>query len=197
MKSRIATALFLAATVLLSSTDYVLAQTNTASIRGTVTDPQNRPVARAMVTVSNTDLSSKRIAITDSQGSFVISNLVPGAVTVEATGTGLLTHRPIRLTISLGSTTQVTVKLSTATVSQSATVTGRRPTSEGNTVAPPVNTDDAAPKIFFPGMEVTYLPNRDRDFSQFGQLAPGVKEDAYSNGVIVAGQRSSAAHHQV
>jgi hypothetical protein len=197
MKSRIATALFLAATVLLSSTYYVFAQTNTASIRGTVTDPQNRPVARAVVTVSNTDLSSKRIAITDSQGAFVISNLVPGAVTVEATGTGLLTHRPIRLTISLGSTTQVTVKLSTATVSQSATVTGRRPTSEGNTVAPPVNTDDAASKIFFPGMEVTYLPNRDRDFSQFGQLAPGVKEDAYSNGVIVAGQRSSAVITQV
>ncbi len=196
MKSKIATALLLA-TVLLASTSNAFAQTNTASIRGSVTDPQNRPVAGAIVTVSNTDLSSKRTTTTDSQGSFVISNLVPGAVTVEATGKGLVTRRPVRLTISLGSTIQVMVKLSTATVSQSTTVTARRPTSEGNTVAPPVNTDDAAAKIFFPGMEVTYLPNRDRDFNQFGQLAPGVKEDAYSNGVIVAGQRSSAIITQV
>ena len=197
MKSKIATALFLATTVLLSGVSCTFAQTNTASIHGSVTDPQNRPVSGATVTVSNTDLSSKRTTTSDSQGSFVISNLVPGAVTVEATGKGLVTRRPVHLTVSLGSTTQVTVKLSTATVSQSTTVTGRRPTSEGNTVAPPVNTDDAAAKIFFPGMEVTYLPNRDRDFAQFGQLAPGVKEDSYSNGVIVAGQRSSAVITQV
>jgi Carboxypeptidase regulatory-like domain len=197
MKSRIATALLLAVTVLLSCVSLTYAQTNTASVRGKVTDPQNRPVSGATVTVSNTDLSSKRTTTTDSTGSFIISNLVPGAVTVEATGSGLVTRRPVRVTISLGSTTQVTLKLSTATVSQSTTVTGRRPTSEGNTTAPPVNTDDAAAKIFFPGMEVTYLPNRDRDFSQYGQLAPGVKEEAYSNGVIVAGQRSSAVITQV
>jgi hypothetical protein len=178
--------------VLVAGVSHLFAQANTASIRGTVVDPQNRPVAGANVVVNNTDLSSKRSAVADATGYFVISNLVPGAFTVEATGKGLVTRRPVRLTLSLGSTTQITVKLSAATVSQSTTVTGRGATSEGNTVAPPVNTDDAAAKIFFPGMEVTYLPNRDRDFTQFGQLAPGVKEDTYSNGVIVAGQRSSA-----
>ncbi len=187
----------LAGSVLLAGASRLFAQANTASIRGTVVDPQNRPVAGATVVVNNTDLSSKRTTVADSEGSFVISNLVPGAFTVEATGKGLVSRRPVRLTISLGSTTQVAVKLSVAAVSQSTTVTGRGATSEGNTVAPPVNTDAAAAKIFFPGMEVTYLPNRDRDFSQFGQLAPGVKEDTYSNGVIVAGQRSSALITQV
>jgi hypothetical protein len=188
---------FFAGIVLVAGVSHVFAQANTASIRGTVVDPQNRPVAGANVVVNNTDLSSKRTTVADSAGVFAIANLAPGAFTVEATGKGLVSRRPVRLTISLGSTTQVTVKLSVAAVSQSTTVTGRGATSEGNTVAPPVNTDDAAAKIFFPGMEVTYLPNRDRDFSQFGQLAPGVKEDAYSNGVIVAGQRSSALITQV
>jgi hypothetical protein len=187
----------LAGSILLACASCIFAQANTASIRGTVIDPQNRPVAGATVVVNNTDLSSKRSTVADSEGSFVISNLVPGAFTVEATGKGLVSRRPVRLTISLGSTTQVTLKLNVAAVSQSTTVTGRGATSEGNTVAPPVNTDDPAAKIFFPGMEVTYLPNRDRDFSQFGQLAPGVKEDAYTNGVIVAGQRSSALITQV
>jgi len=187
----------LAGSVLLASASRLFAQANTASIRGTVVDPQNRPVPGATVVVNNTDLSSKRTTVADSEGSFVLSNLVPGAFTVEATGKGLVSRRPVRLTISLGSTTQLALKLSVAAVSQSTTVTGRGATSEGNTVAPPVNTDDAAAKIFFPGMEVTYLPNRDRDFSQFGQLAPGVKEDTYTNGVVVAGQRSSALITQV
>ncbi len=197
MLRNIGSVVLLTAVVLFAGASRIFAQTNTASIRGTVVDPQSHPVAGAAVTATNTDLSSKRLTVADSTGSFVISNLAPGAFTVEATGKGLVSRRPLRLTLSLGSTTQVTLKLSVATVSQSTTVTGRGPTSEGNTVAPPVNTDDAAAKIFFPGMEVTYLPNRDRDFAQFGQLAPGVKEDAYSNGVIVAGQRSSALITQV
>jgi hypothetical protein len=188
---------FFAGIVLVAGVTHLFGQADTASIHGTVVDPQNRPVAGANIVVNNTDLSSKRTTVADSAGVFVISNLAPGAFTVEATGKGLVSRRPVRLTISLGSTTEVTVKLSVAAVSQSTTVTGRGATSEGNTVAPPVNTDDAAAKIFFLGMEVTYLPNRDRDFSQFGQLAPGVKEDTYSHGVIAACQRSSALITQV
>jgi hypothetical protein len=167
-------------------------QSNNGTIVGTVVDPQGKAIVGAIVVAINTDLSSKRSTITDSGGVFRVPNLVPGAFTVEARFNGLASRRPIRLTLGLGSTVQVTVKLGVATVSQSTTVTGRNPTSEGNTVAPPVNTDDPAAKTFFPGMEVTYLPNRDRDFSQFGQLAAGVKEDAYTGGVIIAGQRSSA-----
>jgi hypothetical protein len=190
-------AIFLMAAVLFSATLPAPAQTNTASVSGTVVDPQGKLVIAATVVVSNTDLATKRSTVTDSSGTFRVSNLVPGAFTVEAKAKGLASKRPVRLTLGLGSTVQVTINLGVAAVSQHATVTGRGPTSEGNTVAPPVNTDDPAAKTFFPGMTVTYLPNRDRDFSQFGQLAAGVKEDSSSGGVIVAGQRSSALITQV
>ena len=190
-------AIFLMVAVLFLGMPYAVAQTNTAAVSGTVVDPQGKLVAGATVVVSNTDLATKRSTVTDSSGAFRVSNLVPGAFTVEAKAKGLSSKRPVRLTLGLGSTVQVTVSLGVAAVSQHATVTGRGPTSEGNTVAPPVNTDDAAAKMFFGGMTVTYLPNRDRDFSQFGQLAAGVKEDASSGGVIVAGQRSSALITQV
>jgi hypothetical protein len=190
-------AIFLIAAVLFLGIPFAVAQTNTAAVSGTVVDPQGKLVAGATVVVSNTDLATKRSTVTDSSGTFRVSNLVPGAFTVEAKAKGLSSKRPVRLTLGLGSTVQVTVSLGVAAVSQHATVTGHGQTSEGNTVAPPVNTDDAAAKTFFPGMTVTYLPNRDRDFSQFGQLAAGVKEDASSGGVIVAGQRSSALITQV
>lgn len=190
-------AIFLMAAVLFLGIPFAAAQTNTAAVSGTVVDPQGKLVAGATVVVSNTDLATKRSTVTDSSGAFRVSNLVPGAFTVEAKAQGLSSKRPVRLTLGLGSTVQLTVSLGVAAVSQHATVTGRGPTWEGNTVAPPVNTDDSAAKMFFPGMTVTYLPNRDRDFSQFGQLAAGVKEDASSGGVIVAGQRSSALITQV
>jgi len=126
-----------------------------------------------------------------------VAGLVPGALTVEGKGQGLATRRPVRVTLGLGSTVQITLQLSVPRVEQRATVSGQRATSEGNTVAPPVNKDEASVSNFFAGMTVTYLPNRDRDFAQFGQLGAGATEDADGNGVVVAGQRSSATVTQV
>ena len=175
----------------------LLAQTNTGSIVGHAQDPTGKPVAGASIVVQNTDLSAKRTTLSDTQGDFRVSGLVPGALTVEAKGHGLATRRPVRVTLGLGSTVQITLQLSVPRVEQRATVSGQRATSEGNTVAPPVNKDEASVSNFFAGMTVTYLPNRDRDFAQFGQLGAGSTEDTDGNGVVVAGQRSSAVVTQV
>jgi hypothetical protein len=174
-----------------------LAQSNTGSIVGQVVDPQGRPVAGASVVIRNTDLATKRAAVSDANGYFRVGNLVPGAFTVEGKAQGMASKRPVRLTLGLGSTAQVNLALSVATVSQKTTVSGRAATSEGNTVAPAVNKDEASVSSFFAGMTVTYLPNRDRDFTQFGQLGAGIIENANGNGLIVAGQRSSAIVTQV
>ena len=175
----------------------LLAQSNTGSIVGHAQDPTGKPVAGASIVVQNTDLSAKRNTVSDAQGDFRVSGLVPGALTVEAKGQGLATRRPVRVTLGLGSTVQVTLQLAVPRVEQKTTVTAQRATSEGNTVAPPVNKDEASVSNFFAGMTVTYLPNRDRDFAQFGQLGAGSTEDTDGNGVVVAGQRSSAAVTQV
>lgn len=175
----------------------LIAQSNTGSIVGHAQDPAGKPVAGAAIVVQNTDLSAKRTTVSDAQGDFRVAGLVPGALTVEAKGQGLATRRPVRVTLGLGSTVQVTLQLAVPRVEQKTTVTAQRATSEGNTVAPPVNKDEASVSNFFAGMTVTYLPNRDRDFAQFGQLGAGSTEDTDGNGVVVAGQRSSAAVTQV
>ncbi len=59
--------------------------------------------------------------------------------------------------------------------SQNVTVTGHGPTVEGNTLPPAVNKEAPEVSNTLAGLTVTYLPNRDRDFSQFGQLAAGVQ----------------------
>jgi hypothetical protein len=173
------------------------AQSNTSSIVGQVTDPKGLPVAGASVVVSNTDLSSKRTVTSDERGNFRIDGLVPGALTVEAKAKGLASRRPVRVTLGLGSTVRANLTLNVPIVQQKTTVTARSATVEGNTVAPPVNKEEAAVSSFFAGQTVTYLPNRDRDFTQFGQLGAGETEDVDGNGVIVAGQRSTAVITQV
>ncbi len=170
------------------------AQSNTGSVSGTVLDPQGNNVPDAEVTIRSTDLAAKRSVHSDRNGAFRVAGLVPGAyeVRVEAKAQGFVLKRPVRLTISLGSSTQLSIRLSVAAVQQSTTVHARGETSEGNTLPPAVNKSEASENNFFAGMTVTYLPNRDRDFTQFGQLGAGVHEDEAGSGAIVSGQRSSA-----
>lgn len=164
---------------------------------GKVVDPQGKAVAGATVTVTNADLATARTTITDAQGNFRMAALSSGAFTVEARAKGLATRRPVRLTLTTGSIVHVDVAMALPQVKQSTTVRARGATVEGNTVAPEVNKEDASVGIFLPGMTVTYLPNRDRDYTQDIELTPGSQEDASGNGVIVAGQRSSALAVQV
>jgi hypothetical protein len=175
------------------------AQSNTASVTGTVLDSQGKPVARAEVTVVSTDLAAKRVLHTSDIGAFRVQGLVPGAyeVRAEAKQLGLTLKRPVRLTVSLGSSTSISLRLTPAAVRQSTTVHARAGTSEGNTLAPAINKSEASENSFLAGMTVTYLPNRNRDYSQFAQLAPGTREDESGSGVIVSGQRASSTVTQV
>lgn len=168
------------------------AQTNAGSLYGRVSDAQGRAVAGAIITVRSTDLASARTAVADAGGRFELAGLVPGAYTVEARAGELLLRHAVRLNIGLGSSTQVDVRLDVATLRQTARVRARGATSEGNTVAPPINRSEPSVSNFFPGIVVTYLPNRDRDISQFAQLSANAHESSDGDGVIVDGQRATA-----
>jgi hypothetical protein len=168
----------------------VVSQAPTATIAGRAVDRHGAVVASATVTVRNTDVGTARTVKTAADGSFRVTGLNSGAYTVEAKGSGLATRRPARLTLTLGSSTELTLQMGVATVKQSATVTGRGGTVEGNTVAPPPNTAEASVGTFLPGLTVTYLPNRDRDFTQFTDQVAGTEDDTDGAGVSIAGQRS-------
>jgi hypothetical protein len=169
-----------------------LAQSNTGSIVGRALDPRGNAVASAEIVLVNTDLNTKRMVVADASGSYRADGLPPGAFTVEASASGLRTRRPVRVTLGLGSTVRVDLALTLPVVRQGTTVNARGPTAEGNTLAPPVNKDEASVSSFFTGNTVTYLPNRDRDYTQFGELGGGIVEDPGEAGLVVAGQRSTA-----
>jgi hypothetical protein len=169
-----------------------LAQANTGTVYGSVVDAQGKVVAGGTVTVRSTDNSSARTATSDASGQFGITGLVPGAYTVEAKFNGLALRRPVRLTVGLGSSTQLEIKLEVARVRTGTTVTAGGRTSEGNTTTPPINTTEPEVNTFLAGTVVTYLPNRDRDFAQLDQLSANAHEDSEGTGISIGGQRSNA-----
>ena len=168
------------------------AQTQTASIAGRVVDTLGKAVPQAQLTVRNTDVGSTRTLHADGAGAFRVSGLSPGAYSVEASGGSLVLRPAVRLTLTLGSSTDLLLQMRVPSAKQSTTVTAHRSTVEGNTVAPTPNTAEAAVGTFLPGLTITYLPNRDRDYTQFTTQAAGAELDVDGAGLSIAGQRGNA-----
>src|SRR5580698_9031176 len=93
------------------------------TIAGTVTDPRGKVVAGARVVIKNTDLNWKRVLATDERGGFTAAALSTGAYTVEADAQGLKLKAPARVTLGVGSTIRLDLRLKVAVVSQKVTVT--------------------------------------------------------------------------
>ena len=189
--------LILTAVIILPFPHAANAQAVTGSIEGHVTDPSGAVIPNATVTIRNTDFGTARTITTSRDGAFRASGLISGAYTVDAKADKLALRRPVRITLTLGSSTEVSLKLEIPRVRDSTTVRARPATVEGNTVAPPSNTTEASVGTFLPGLTITYLPNRDRDFTQFTNQTAGAEEDPEGTGIIMAGQRANAIATQV
>src|SRR5690348_4544587 len=165
--------IFLCLLLLVSSSSLLQAQSAaaTGTISGTVIDPQGKVVPGAQVTIRNADFSAERTLVTDDSGHFGTPFLPAGNYSIAVKAPGFVLNRPPRLPVGVGTSVQVTIRLAVAAASERVTVTGQAPTVEGNTVAPAVNKQDVSVGNTIAGLTVTYLPNRDRDFSQFAQFA--------------------------
>jgi len=63
-----------------------LAQVNTATLSGTVSDPQGLPVKGARVTVTNAGTGAQRISVTDDGGRYNLVGLPPGQYKMAVDG---------------------------------------------------------------------------------------------------------------
>ncbi len=173
------------------------AQAMASSLAGRVVDAHGSPVAGATINVRNTDTGSTRTLRGGPDGRFRVGGLTSGAYTVEARDGSLATRHPVRLTVILGSSTELVLRVDIPPVQQSTTVNARPASVEGNTVAPPTNTSEGAVGSFLPGLTVTYLPLRDRDLAQLTDQAAATTDDPDGTGIGIAGQRSNATAFEV
>src|ERR1700678_3229095 len=114
------------ALLLIASSSSTLAQSASAlgTISGEVTDQQGNAVAGAQITVRSADFSSARRLTTSDSGSFTATLLNPGVYTVEVRAPGFVLKKPARVTVGVGSSVQLTIKMGVAGTSENVTVKG-------------------------------------------------------------------------
>jgi hypothetical protein len=97
------------------------AQQTTSTLRGQVTDEFGGAVVGATVTVTNQS-GVEKSAVTNDEGIYVVSALVPGAYTVRATASGFAINETQDVQIDAGRREPLNIKLSVTIEEQKVTV---------------------------------------------------------------------------
>src|SRR5665213_2198724 len=101
-----------------------LAQLNSGSITGGITDATGAAIVGAKVTVIDAERGVSRPLVTDSAGQYTAPSLTPGQYTVRAEATGFKTVEQAGVTVGVGQALRVDLQLQPGEQSQTVTVTG-------------------------------------------------------------------------
>jgi hypothetical protein len=163
MKSRIWMSLFAFLLVLVSA-GASFAQTETARLEGTVTDPSGAPVAGAAISVTSVETGRNTTGSTNDSGFYVVPALPAGHYHVDVTKDGFnKVSRDFELTIS--QIAVVDFSLTVGAVTQTVTVEAGSPV---------IDAADSSLSTTISGRQVTELPLNGRNFTQLATLVPGV-----------------------
>jgi len=140
-----------------------------ASIRGTITDPQNAVVPGATVTLVNTATNEKKVTTSDSAGIYTFNALPPDhfSITVEKSGFKKQSIDGVQIIPEQANALNLQLQVGDAT--QTVTVNG----SEAATL----DTENATLSGTIDSNAIQHLPSYNRDVFQLAQLAPGVLGD--------------------
>src|ERR1700722_10125535 len=150
--------------IVLSTAAVCLAQSDTARLQGTVTDPQGNAVSGAVVNVTSVETGRLSTATTSELGYYAVSALPPGNYTVDVSQKGF---KKISRTLEL-QVAQLGVadfQLSVGEVTETITVEAGSPV---------INAQDSALGEVIEGRQITEMPLNGRNFTQLALLTPGV-----------------------
>jgi hypothetical protein len=160
-----------------------LAQTDTARLFGTITDPTGAVVANASVSV--TEIATGRIltATTGSTGDYSLNALPIGKYHLEVKQEGFKTARA-DFSLQVSQVQELNLKLETGTASTTVEITSDIPV---------VDTATSSVGEVIEGRQVVDLPLNGRNFSALALMIPGVSRGAYSNIAAGIGPGGAAA----
>jgi outer membrane receptor protein involved in Fe transport len=157
-------------------------QVTTGTIEGTVTDQSGAVLPNVDVTVKNLDTGIVRMSTTDDRGSFRSVLLPVGRYEVSVDFKGFAPFRQPDLTVTVGQTVSLDVRLGVAGTTQEVSVTSEAPLIETSRTQISTTVDDRA---------VANLPVNGRNFIDFVLLTPGVTRDFRTGDISFAGQRGT------
>src|ERR1700690_2422254 len=167
-------------------------QTETATIRGSVTDPTGAVVPGTTVRLIDIDRGPQTDGATGNGGLYTFASVRPGHYRIEAEKSGFKMVRLTGITVNVQDNLEENFKLSVGAVSESITV-------EANNAI--VNATDAAVSTLIDNRFVENMPLNGRSFSSLIDLTPGVvlaPANYYEQGQFsVNGQRPDANYYML
>ena len=147
------------------TTHCAFAQGATATVTGTIIDPQGLAISDVALTLKNLDTNGIQIAKTNQDGLYVFASILPGHYTLTATKEGFtsVTKSAFELTVNQSATQSFQLAVGTA-VSEVVV--------QSSNVAMDVASTELGTAI--QKQEVTGLPLNGRNFTQLLALTPGV-----------------------
>jgi len=156
---------------------------STGALRGTVFDPDGRPLPAATVALVSAATGTIYSATSDSEGRFALELLPPGDYSARAEMKGMSPQVSPQVHVDVGGTIELQFRLALASTNETVTVSGAPPLVE--TVPSSISTviDERA---------INDLPLNGRRFTDLSLLAPGVTQDprgltSASNGDLAFG----------
>src|SRR5947209_19976223 len=152
-------------TVLVFSTVTALAQLSTASLNGVVRDSTGAVVAKASVTLRNSDTGVEHNTVSNDTGTYVFSDINPGRYTLKVTAPSFSTKQVSDFVLAVNQTSTIDIALTAGAQTEVVSVEA---TSEQLQVS------SAELGTVIAGNQVHDLPLNGRNFTQLLSLTPGV-----------------------
>src|SRR5947209_13771018 len=108
-------------------TSVLVAQRNTATVFGTVTDSSGAVVAGVNVKITNSDTGQESVTVSDTLGNFILPDLPPGRYALAAAMPGFKQFLRNNLRLDVDQRPQINVVLQVGDVSDTVTVNEEAP----------------------------------------------------------------------
>jgi hypothetical protein len=163
-------------------------QTFFGSIVGVVSDPGGGVVPNTAVTLINNGTGERRAAITDSDGSYRIVNLVPGTYKLEIQHVGFKRYTRDQITVNVDAAVRVDTRLEVGEVNQAVEVTAESPL---------LQTENASLSQVVASRSVQELPLNGRNVLNLVGLVPGMVPQGSSEGSLTGKNLFAAGNYQI
>ena len=139
-------------------------QSDTASLAGTVSDPSGAAVSGAKVSLRNLSTGSRRLTVTDVQGAYHFSLLVPGPYEIAIDSAGFTQHKDDQIALQVAQSGHLDIQLQIGQTAEAIEV---------KTAVSPLTTDTVAQGTVISQEKIVSLPLNGRQFLQLALLVPG------------------------
>ena len=169
-----------------------MAQSGTAGITGTVTDPSGSVIDRVQIEVVDRGTGFSRTTLTNSTGNYNIPGLRPGTYDVIATRDGFRKFTQSGFQVEVSQVARLDIRLELGALTEAVEVTGRTQL---------LHTEGAALGAVIDSQKVVDLPLNGRNFVQLALLVPGVNTGQPGagrvGGISINGTRSEQNSFQL